>query len=149
MYSCALSTAWCQVCTMRTKRISEILCLVQYVAKKGLKLERLNINYQHLSASEPRVLLRHSKNSHYKAENSSVSEARPCGILTIAKCCLVTQREEGKMQMTARQKHVLGGNQYLARSSDGDGTVRRKVEKAKRKEKQRSSGIGSGSNSAL
>lgn len=36
------------------------------------------------------------------------------------------------MQMSARQKHVLGGNQYLAHSSDGDGTVRRKVEEAKR-----------------
>ena len=121
----------------------KLFCLLQYATKKDLKLEHLNINYQHLSTSEPRVLLRHRKNSYYKAENSHVLEARLSGILTIAECCLVTRREEGRMQMTARQKHILGGNQYLACSSDGDGTVHRKVEEVKRKENQRSSGIGS------
>lgn len=35
------------------------------------------------------------------------------------------------MQMTARQKQILGGNQYLPCSSDGDGTVHRKVEDEK------------------
>lgn len=35
------------------------------------------------------------------------------------------------MQMTARQKHILGGDQYLPCSSDGDGTVHRKVEEEK------------------
>lgn len=56
-------------------------------------------------------------------------------MVTIAKCCLVTRREEEKMQMTARQMHVLGANPYLARSSDGDGILRRKVEEAERKER--------------
>lgn len=38
------------------------------------------------------------------------------------------------MQMTARQKRILGGNQYLPCSSDGDGTVHRKVEDQKEEE---------------
>lgn len=94
-------------------------------------MECLNINYQYLSISEVRVILKHSKRSHYKEENSSVSEARPCVILMIPKCCLEISREEGRMQMTARQKRILGGNQYLPCSSGGDGTVHRKVEEEK------------------
>lgn len=35
------------------------------------------------------------------------------------------------MQMTSRQKQILGGNQYLPCSSDGDGMVHRKVEDEK------------------
>lgn len=97
-------------------------------------MECLNINGQYLSIFELCVILKHSKRSHYKEENSSVSEAWPCGILMIPKCCLVTQREEGRMQMTARQKHILGGNQYLLCSSDGDRTVHRKVEDKKEEE---------------
>lgn len=97
-------------------------------------MECLNINDQYLNILELRVILKHSKRSHYKEENSSVSEARPCGILMIPKCCLVTRSKEGRMQMTARQKHILGGNQYLPCSSDGDGTVHRKVEEEKERE---------------